>query len=449
MWFPKIKILYPVALLSLSLGLSRAQEREATPAVVDPALRSPLRQTLSLDGQWDFATDPSAIGEQQKWFSPESPLPNKGAIRVPGCWEAQGVGGPGDSTTVTPERSIRPLRGSYAGAAWYRKEGTLPAAWAGKEVWLKIGGVHAQGWFWVNGTYVGHNACYCGTYKYNITDLVKAGERIVIAARVRNDVPSRKGLMGWIERFGGLYRSVELDATAASLIDDAWVAGDLDKTQAVVHVKVRNAGLRPGTPAEVQVTASTLDGTPAGHASTTLKLTEAQVAEIEVPVPMHPFHAWSPETPNLYRADITLKVNGKPIDGWIERFGVRKWEVRGGDFYLNNQRYFIRGFGDDHIYPLTLSSPPSRDVHREHLALAKSYGFAYVRHHTHCEVPEFYDAADELGIIVQPELPYYGATPSAGATNFFDLKKDLEELYTHYRRYVSFSTYCTGRSEER
>jgi hypothetical protein len=159
---------------------------------------------------------------------------------------------------------------------------------------------------------------------------------------------------------------------------------------------------------------------------------------------MHPFHAWSPETPNLYRADITLKVNGKPIDGWIERFGVRKWEVRGGDFYLNNQRYFIRGFGDDHIYPLTLSSPPSRDVHREHLALAKSYGFAYVRHHTHCEVPEFYDAADEVGIMVQPELPYYGATPSAGATNFFDLKKDLEELYTHYRRYVSFSTYCTG-----
>ena len=64
-------------------------------------------------------------------------------------------------------------------------------------------------------------------------------------------------------------------------------------------------------------------------------------------------------------------------------------------------------------YPLTIASPASRDVHRQHLQLAKSYGFGYVRHHTHCEVPEFYDAADEVGIMVQPEMPYYGSTPSA------------------------------------
>src|SRR6476620_9530825 len=47
-----------------------AQEREATSAVVNPALRSALRQTLSLDGEWEFAIDPSAAGEQQKWFRP-------------------------------------------------------------------------------------------------------------------------------------------------------------------------------------------------------------------------------------------------------------------------------------------------------------------------------------------------------------------------------------------
>ena len=50
-----------------------------------------------------------------------------------------------------------------------------------------------------------------------------------MAVRVRNDVPSRKGLMSWIHRFGGLYRSVELDATSSMCIDDAYVVGDLDK----------------------------------------------------------------------------------------------------------------------------------------------------------------------------------------------------------------------------
>ena len=70
--------------------------------------------------------------------------------------------------------------------------------------------------------------------------------------------------------------------------------------------------------------------------------------------------AWSPEHPNLYKAEVILKADGKPIDGWIERFGVRKWEVRGGNFYLNNEKYFVRGYGDDFIYPLALISPPSR-----------------------------------------------------------------------------------------
>ncbi len=435
-----------LAAIAQAPSSSGAEERESTPAVVNPVLRSPLRQTLSLDGFWDFATDASGIGEAEKWYNPEVTLPKRIPLVVPGCWEAQGVGGPGNSSSVTPERSIRPLRGSYCGTAWYRKAVTLPKDWVGKQVWLKVGGVHAQGWFWVNGKYIGHNACYCGTYKYNITDLVNPGQRVVIAAKVRNDVPSRKGLMAWIERFGGLYRSMELEATPSFLIDDACAVSDLDQHRAVIHVRVRAAaGERiPSSRAEVQVDTATLDRMPTGSGHAVVMLGSNSTVEVVVPVTLDPFNPWSPEAPNLYRADIVLKVDGQAIDGWVERFGVRKWEARGGAFYLNNSPYFIRGYGDDFIYPLTIVSPASREIHREHLRLARKYGFAYVRHHTHCELPEFYEAADEVGIMVQPELPYYGATPSAGDPNYFKPKDDLEELYTQYRRYVSLSTYCTG-----
>ena len=60
-----------LSLVVLGLATGQAREREATPAVANPALRSPLRQTLSLDGPWNFATDPAGVGEDQKWFSPE------------------------------------------------------------------------------------------------------------------------------------------------------------------------------------------------------------------------------------------------------------------------------------------------------------------------------------------------------------------------------------------
>jgi len=417
--------------------------RDATPAVVNPAIHSPLRQTISLDGAWDFSTDPKQEGDQQKWFAPGVSLPDKIPIQVPGCWEAQAVGGPGNSVSVTPEQQTRPLRGSYVGAAWYRKELTLPADFAGKELWLKVGGVHAQGWFWVNGAFLHHDASYCGTYKYNVTDLVGADRRVVVAVKVRNDLPSGKGLFGWLQRFGGLYRSVEIDATPARFVDYAYVEGNLDMKCAIAQVKLRSTASTPGE-VELEATVSTLEGQKAGYASAKCTLSAGQSQDLALEIALDPLNPWSPEQPNLYRADIVLKQGGKPIDGWVERFGVRKWEVRGGNFYLNNQKYFVRGFGDDWVYPLTICSPASRDYHRQHFQLAKAFGFGYVRHHTHCELPEFYDAADEMGIMVQPELPYYGSTPSAGDKSWFRPKEDLAELITHYRRHVSLSTYCTG-----
>lgn len=441
----RMKLLLMLGML-MSLGadaLAQEQSRAATPAVVNPALRSQLRQTMSLDGKWDFSIDPKRQGDKEHWYRPDVPLPNATKIQVPNCWEAQGIGGEGMSVSVTPEQANRPLRGSYVGTAWYKKRVTIPAQWRGKEIWLKFGGVHAQGWFWANGTFLNHDKSYCGTYKYRVTDLVDAAGNLVIAAKVRNDVASGKGLFGWLHRFGGLYRSVELDATPSVLVDYAYVEGNLDAKSAAVHVTLRSTAPRQRQ-AEVQVTIATLDGRRAGKASKKVSIQGGQTKEVVLEAALDPLMAWSPEHPHLYRADIVLKRSGEAVDGWVERFGVRKWEVRGGDFYLNNRKHMVRGFGDDWVYPLTICSPASREHHREHFRLARAFGFNYVRHHTHCEIPEFFEAADELGIMVQPELPYYGSRPSAAAKGWFRPKEDLVELITHYRRHVSLSTYCTG-----
>lgn len=425
-----------------------AEQREATPAVVNPAVRSPLRPTISLDGTWDFATDPDSKGDGEQWFLPDKEMPDTVPIRVPACWEAQGIGGPGQSTPSTGERNINPLRGSYVGTAWYKKEVSIPEGWADKRIWLKVGGIHAQGWLWVNGTYIAHVENYCGTYKYDITDLVEPAGKAVIAAKVRNDVTSGKGLFSWVQRFGGLYRSIEIEATPSVFIDNAYVEGDLDRKKATVHVRLRSMEADSQLPiiCKVDAEVSAPDGTAAGRETGQTLFIGAGIKEVQIDVPLDPFLAWSPSAPNLYKVQIVLKIDGKEVDGWAERFGVRKWEVRGDSFYLNNKKFLVRGYGDDHIYPLALCSPADRKVHKKNLQVAKDFGFVYVRHHTHCEVPEFFEAADEVGIMVQPELPYYSTHPSARDKDkkWFRPKEDLTELITHYRRYVSLSTYCTG-----
>ncbi len=427
-------------------GLSGADSwggRKSLPAVLNPAVRSPLQEVVSLRGEWEFVTKEFTQSRHPNWFKNFTKAwPGSRPLQVPGCWEAQGVGEPGmgDSWDCKWDHCAKPLRSKYQGEAWYRKTVDIPAAWQGKRIWLKVGGVRSQGWFWVNGksNTVAWVDNYCGTYKYDITDLVQAGTQAVVVAAVNNVLPSRKGLFSSTHRFGGLYRDVELEATPDMRIDDAWVRGDFDKQEAEIHATIAfatEAGRLKNPVLRVKIQSAV--------GNTTIMFVDGkQSAEVVCRVKLAPFNAWSPEQPNLYLAELTLCDGDKPVHGWTERFGVRKIEVRGDRFFLNNKPFFVRGFGDDFVYPLTLVSPASREEHLKHLKMARAAGFNYVRLHTHCELPEYFEAADEAGIMIQPELPYYGDYPTEAFP--FDPMRDMKELYQHYRRYVSFTTSCTG-----
>jgi len=449
------KVYYILTLLILITQVNQSlanerDERKAIPGVVNPAIRSEMQQFISLDGVWDFATDPHLIGENEKWYLPDKILPDKRQILVPGCWEAQGVGKEGLSHGLDYSKSrvyepvIVKLRNAYTGPGWYKKKIMIPDGWEGKQVWLKIGAVNAQGWIWVNGNYVAHNYVYCANYKYNVTDLVVPGQETDITVLVRNDVNSRRGESQCIRVYGGLTRSVELEVTEDVLIDDAYVIGMLDQKQSQVVVTLRNTSAKAMNGRdELDIKVSTYkDNRLVGSATQRIESFENETDELTVNVDMADCVGWTPEKPFLYKAEIVLKRDDMAIGGWAERYGVRKIEVRGGDIYLNNERFFMRGAGDDHVYPITVCSPPSRDTHKQHLSMAKKYGFNYIRHHTHCEIPEFYEAADEVGIVVQPELPFAnGNHMSFGPVR---LEEDLIELITHYRRYTSLMTYCSG-----
>ncbi len=419
----------------------------ASPAVVNPPMLSPFQSVLALRGEWDFVADTNLLGRHRMGKGPEWNEPDWSQVRtlhVPGCWEAQGVGEPGISETWDPlfDRIPRPINHKYMGAGRYRKQIDIPKDWDGKRVWLKVGGVRTEAWIWVNKKRVAHLNTFCGTYKYDITDHVVPGEQVEIIATVRNDSPSRKGCMAAYHRFGGFYRDIELEATPQTRIDDVWVQGRLDRKGARVHVSIRHEGNSdPGT-LEVAAALATLNGERVATFQHPITLNADGTADLAVETTLMPFHAWTPENPFLYLAEVVLLQNGVPVHGWVERFGVRKLEVKGDRFYLNNEPFFMRGYGDDYIYPLTLISPPDREAHRKHLDIARRAGFNYVRHHTHCEIPEFFEAADEAGILIQPELPYYHDITTEAFS--FDPLCDLQELYRHYRRYVSFASYCTG-----
>ena len=452
------------------------------PAVVNPVGREPSPYLISLRGEWEFVTQPKPFCRRyrhtktpfakyderipgQSKSTNDKPWSEGRKMHVPGVWEAQGVGEPGMSTPWDPlwDSSPKKLTHVYMGEGWYRKDVVVPSGWKGRKVWLKVGGVRSQGWFWVNRHPVAWVDNYCGTYKYDITQFVKPGEENRILVCVNNALPSRKGLMSNVHRWGGIYRDVELEATPETRIDDAWVRGDFDRREAEAHVTIGSAvascrirftvegrsvelpttRLRQGYDGQAQPPAFAKATAGKSSHAPSPRLRRASPTTFTLRLPLPDLRPWSPEHPNLYWAKIELlDEEGNVVHARRERFGVRKLEVRGDKFYLNGHPYFLRGFGDDSVYPLTGMPPADRETHLAHLRKARAAGFNFVRLHTHCEVPEYFEAADEAGIMIQAELPYYTDVPTEAFS--FDPLRDLRELYAHYRRHPSFAVYCGG-----
>ena len=439
-----------------------------SPAVVNPAVRSTHQQFISLSGDWDFALGNWFLRwrmgkDEPGWdYSPTEVR----KIQVPGCWEAQGFGHPGPNQTWDPSwdcPSVK-LRHQFMGAANYQRKFELPAEWAGKRIWLKIGGVRTDAYVWVNRKKAAYVNNFCGTVKFDISDLVRFDAPNEITAFVRNDTPSRKGGLSAIHSFGGFYRDIELEATAEAWLDDVWVRSNFEKRAAEIRFAVRFAenpspkesstektdeNLRPY---RVQVRILDADGkiiTEKEKETPGMRYSENDVHLIpleamdSLTLPIPNAKLWTPEMPNLYLAEVTLlNADGEILHGWSQRFGLREFKVVGNRFFLNGIPYFLRGCGDHFCDVLNLVYPPSRKLFRETLTRFKAAGFNFARHHTRFPHPEYFDAADEIGLLLMPELPYYHDVPTEGFT--FDPLRDIQELFQTYRRHVSFAAYSTG-----
>ena len=116
---------------------------------------------------------------------------------------------------------------------------------------------------------------------------------------------------------------------------------------------------------------------------------------------------WSEFEPNLYRLKIDL--NGD-ISEHIA--GMREFKTDGVKFTINGRKTFLRGKHDGMIFPKTGYAPCDVDGWLDVMKTAKSFGMNHYRFHTCCPPEAAFEAADILGIYLEPELPFWGTVTS-------------------------------------
>lgn len=402
--FLKIRPTLVVGLLLLVLPvLSRAEARSNSTA---------FRPTSDLDGTWHFATDPEEVGETEEWFKAEAKwleMPMEGyakdadgKIEVPGSWGTQGYGAPNDGRYHQHE-----------GVAWYRRAETVPADWAGKSVYLHIGGVHRQAKVWVNEALVADHVGYMSELNLNISEHVEPGDecRIVIRvdSRQHHEVDPFRGTIDGIEvaggSWGGIWGHVRLEARSEVFLSEPWV-----ETLSIETPRVRVSATLDGYMSyradNVVVSIRNAEGTVVARTPATLTRDDIRLARFAVEIPLGNAKLWSPEEPHLYTARIEVARGDTVLDAITQRFGVREIKIDGQYFVLNGRRIFLSGAGDDNVYPDDFGALfVGREKLLERARLMKSYGFNAVRTHTSIMSPEYYDVCDEVGLLARAELP--------------------------------------------
>ena len=122
----------------------------------------------------------------------------------------------------------------------------------------------------------------------------------------------------------------------------------------------------------------------------------------------------------------------------------KDFHIKGQHFYANGHKIFLRGKHDACVWPLTGHVAMDVKSWKDYLGKCADYGLNHVRFHSWCPPEAAFVAADELGIILQPELPFWGSFDEKDSLLMNFLHKEGENILRWYGHHPSFRMFALG-----
>ncbi len=298
------------------------------------------------------------------------------------------------------------------GIGWYRKKLTIPAADAGKRIVLEIDGAMAYATVWLNGHLVGGWPYGYTSWQVDLTPYLILGEENQLAIRLDNPPYSSRWYPG-----GGLYRNVWLTKTEPIHVDQYGVVvatREVSAASAVVDLAVRLANeTTTSSTVEIATQIYVLDATGrrVGEAVASAAPMETPVAAgasatVRGSVKVEHPRLWGPppqQTPNRYAAVTTLSIQGKTIDTYETRFGIRsvRFDPDKG-LIVNGEHIVIHGVDQHHDLGALGAAYNERAAQRQ-LEMLREFGCNAIRLSHNPPAPELLELTDRMGFLVYDE----------------------------------------------
>lgn len=373
-------------------------------AALTASVASTFGATLNLAGRWQLQLDPNDEGIANHQYA----RPFNDTINLPGTTTIAHKGNPLNIPIQLKGEAMEHLnqRFRYVGPAWYRRTVTIPADWKGKDVQLMLERVIWESRVWVNGVEAGEPELSLTTpHRYDLTGLLKPGQKNTITIRIDNREKIPIGVMGHSYTdetqtiWNGIVGRIELDALPKLRVSWLKLRPDLESNGVMVTVNfVNHTGHEQTKP--LWLKPSTVTG------ATNLDVTvpEGESArQFFLKLPANTAR-WSEFHPVLQHVKAELGT-GKERSIITGTFGLREFKAAGHQFTINGQKAFLRGTVQCCEFPQTGHPDMTGAQWKKIFQTAKAYGLNHMRFHSWCPPEVAFEMADRYGFYLQVELP--------------------------------------------
>ena len=122
----------------------------------------------------------------------------------------------------------------------------------------------------------------------------------------------------------------------------------------------------------------------------------------------------------------------------------KDFHIEGQQFFANGHPIYLRGRHDACVWPLTGHVAMNVDSWRHYFKVCEEYGLNHVRFHSWCPPEAAFVAADEYGIYLQPELPFWGDFNPKDTVLMDFLMAEGEAIMREYAHHPSFRMFALG-----
>jgi len=409
-----------------------------------------VRDTISINCGWQFHRgDVKNISELKSTQGGDDVVNLPHDFLIGQDWVAPDASErPDNSDAGSNVRSRLSPRGfKEMGIGWYRYELTPKAEWKGKRIVLDFQGIMLVGDVYLNGKRIGGTDYGYLGFDIDLSKLLKWGQVNEIIVKADTGKPNNSR---WYTG-GGLFRDVNLIVTDKNLYFPRHPLFIRTVNNKEIKIRANILNLQKTKKPQIPVEVKILN---AEGKVVTLQKSELHFnakwrdREYELPsISLEDAKLWSPDSPYLYNAEVTLYDNeGNIADQIRESFGIRTIEMNPEKGLLvNGKKVLLKGYANHHTLGALGAAAYPRAIEKR-LKLMKEFGMNHIRtsHNPYSE--DFLKLCDKYGILVVDELYDKWLTQYAGGRVEWESlwQKDIPEWVKRDRNHPSVILWSLG-----